>query len=141
MSAELGDLFELWTPGEIGAYVANVATGYNALAADFKANNVLDGPNAKAWDLLLKNFQDFQKGTGFFSGLFLGTLRTAEQYASQLSYWRSLYQTKTGKNASGAIVAIPGDAQTTMFRTVTILAGGALVAWVGVNILQTMRKR
>lgn len=141
MTTELADLFELWTPSAIQSYVANVAAGYQALAADIAAKPALSASQLKAWQLLLANFQEFRSGVGFFSSLTMAPLRTAEAYAKQLGYWRDMYQRASGQPATGAMVEIPSETQSTPFKAASMLIGGGLAAYLFVAILQRLPRR
>ena len=137
----LEDIFEFWTPSEIQTYVNNVAAGYHALAGDFKLG-ILEAPEEKAWSTDLANFLTFYKNLGFFSKLSMAAVRSAEQYATKLRYWRDIFESKTGRKATGSPVVIPAEDQDKTAATIKmalIVAGLGACAWFGIEALKTVR--
>lgn len=135
----MSDLIQIWTPTEISEYIANVSAGYDALIADFAERKVLDVTGAKAWGVLVASFAKWRKDLTYLEKLTLSPLRTAEQYAKQLQYWRDVYRAKTGSSPSGAMVDVPSDTSAAVVEKVARFAAYGLGAWVLVNVLKTAR--
>ena len=130
--AELGDVFELWTPSEVQNYCNLVANGFKAMSTDLTANPVLSPAELAAWNKLYKDFLNFYLGIGFFSRLTISTVRTAESYAKQLAYWRQLYKTKYNKDATGANVVIPAEQNSQILSTAKVVAIAASIGLVAI---------
>ena len=134
-SSDLGDLIQFVTPTEIKNYVNNVAGGFAALGKDIKASHSLTPAQQEAWALLLVNFTKFYDSVGFFATLSMGTMRTAEEYARQLTQWREIFRKATGREPTGASVSIPNDAVAASVKTLLVIAG----LGVAVYALATLR--
>jgi hypothetical protein len=123
MNFGVDDIFEFWTPSEVKNYVATVGNGYNALAEDIGNNpTVFSKTEMQAWGAALQDFIKFYKNQGFFSSLSMGAVRTAENFATQLTYWRNLFTQKAGKPATGSAPIIPSSNQDKAVDTVKLVA-------------------
>lgn len=122
---ELADLFEIWTPNEIQQFIDNVGAGYDTLAGDMKTAKGFTTAEMNAWNILYAAFRKWKAGVNFLEKLTLSPLRTAEEYQHQLAYWRGLYQTKSGKQATGAFAQIPeNDPRSVAMTALKVLAVG-----------------
>ncbi len=138
--AELGDVFEIWTPGEIQNYANLVANGFRTLAIDIQNNaGALNPTELASWNALYKDFINFYDGIGFFSRLSMATVRTAENYAKQLSFWRQQYTGK-GKTPSGPNVLVPSDNNAKAFGTAKVIAVAAAVSLVSIATIYVVAK-
>lgn len=134
----LEDLIAVWTPSEIENYAGLVANAYRTFSVDLAAHpNVLNQTELAAWNTLYAQFLKWYKSIGFWGTLTIATVRTAEDYAKQLAYWRQLYATK-GKLAPtgpGAEEIRPAaDKQIDAIKTM-VLAGSVAIGLVAVAVI------
>lgn len=73
------DLFEIWTPSEIEAYLNTVNASFNEFAV--KHPDII---NTK-WTNLKANFDKFIKELSWYSNYTVSTVRAAELFAKQLN--------------------------------------------------------
>jgi len=103
LQTELEDLLEIWTPSEVENYVASVGNAYTLFTKEMlaTAKTWLTAEESAAYGKLYEAWLKFKSNIGFFDKLTMSTVRTAEDYAAQLTYWRNLWTQRSGKPASG----------------------------------------
>lgn len=134
------DLLQIWTPSEISAYIANVSNGFDLLDGDIaKAGASYPVSNTKAFKLALASFRSWRDGVTFLERLTLSPVRTAEQYAKQLTYWRDDYRKVIGREPTGIGVSVPeGQEQALLSRVLTVTTIG-LGVYALAQVLTTAR--
>ncbi len=109
---ELGDVLEIWTPGEIKSYIEQVSLGYESLNDDIMADKGKMTPSAlKTWKQALIKFRAFagDAENSWISRLTLGPLRTAQRYAELLEGFRSSYGNPSMKKVASPKAETPNN--------------------------------
>ena len=134
------DIVQVWTPGEISAYITNLSNAWDLLDSDITAAGTYPAAKTKAFKIALASFRSWRDSITFLAKLTLSPVRTADQFATQLAYWRDDFQKTTGKPATGAAVPVPttGDEAALLSKALTLATVG-IGAYVLVNVLSTAR--
>jgi uncharacterized lipoprotein YddW (UPF0748 family) len=83
--------------------VASVGNSFAAFTKDVlsAAKPVLTSDESATYTKLYEAWLKFKNGIGFFDKLTISTVRTAEDFAAQLQYWRDLWTKRTNTKPTG----------------------------------------
>lgn len=127
----LGDIIEVWTPGEMQAYILSVERNVDSFDRDVAAAaDCLDPVFLKLWDDYKLSFSEFLRSVSWFDRLWIGTVRTAERYAEELSTLQSQFQVRCGVAPTSIIATTPGQQQQKQLASI-----GKSLVWVSAGVL------